>query len=109
MPVTEGGVGRHGLRGADLIRAVGWTTRGKSVSATTDLPALSQAYPEATEENSCSYSVLASACVSNGRIALSDHDFQHSAPYIASPTTAFPRIGMSLACLPHQEIEVVLW
>src|SRR2546422_995837 len=73
------------------------------MSATTDLPALSQAYPEAIGENSCSYFVSPSACVSNGRIALSGHDCQHSFPYIASPTKAFPRIGMSLACLPHQE------
>ena len=108
VAVTTGGVGRKGLRDADFIQAGGWTSLlGKSL--TTHLPALSQAHSEATEENSCSYSVSPSACVPNGRIDVSDHDCQHSVTNIGSPKKASPRSGMSLASLPHQEIDVVLW
>ena len=108
VPETGERVGRNGLRDADLIRAVGWTSLSESKSATTNLPAVSQAYPEATEENSCSYVVSVCLRYRLARIALSGHDCQHST-YIASPTKAFPRTGMSLAFLPHQEIEVILW
>ena len=68
VAVTTGRVGRNGLGDADLIQARGWTSQDKSL--TTHLPALSQAHSEATEENSCSYSVSysvsPSACVPNG-------------------------------------------
>jgi hypothetical protein len=85
VAVTTGGVGRNGLGDADLIQARGWTSLGKSL--TTHLPALSQAHYEATEENSCSYSVSCSvspsACVPNGRIGVSGHECQHSVTNMA--------------------------